>query len=218
MGVEHLDHRQFERLYGSWAPRTPKDVQSLLAGYPGRWWVAGGWAIEAFTGVSRAHDDIDPSVLRSDLPLLRRHLAGHLDVWAASGGALSPMLPDDNPHGAADEVLPADCSQVWTRPSASGPWEFDVLLDAGTADEWVYKRDPRIRMPMSEALWESDGILFIQPEIQLLYKAKGRRAKDQADFDTTLPRLDDHRRHWLADALDRTIPEHPWATAARKPA
>lgn len=37
------------------ADRTPADAARLLADYTGPWWVAEGWAIEAFTGVSRNH-------------------------------------------------------------------------------------------------------------------------------------------------------------------
>ena len=197
-------------LYGPWARRTPADVARLFEGYAGTWWLAGGWAIEAFTGVARDHDDIDPSVLRAELPLLRAHLAGRLHVWAAAAGSLTPLVPDLDPEGAADDVLPAGCHQVWTRQAATEPWEFDVLLSAGTADEWVYRREPLLRMPMADALWERDGIAHLQPEIQLLFKAPGLRAKDQADFDATLPHLGRRRRGWLRDALVATTVGHPW--------
>jgi hypothetical protein len=104
---------------------------------------------------------------------------------------------------------------LWSRRSAADPWEYDILLGPGDPDEWQYKRDTGIRMPRLEALWERDGIRYLQPEIQLLYKAKGLREKDQADFDATLPFLDDRRRSWLADALERTIPAHPWTPSLR---
>ncbi|WP_139983277.1 hypothetical protein [Nocardioides litoris] len=190
-----------------WVRRTPADAAALLAGYPGLWWMAGGWALQAFTGVAREHDDCDPCVLRSDLPLLRAHLSGRLEVWAATDGVLTPLGTDDD--------LPAGCGQVWLRPSAAEPWEHDVLLSPGTREEWVYKRDPSLRMPMAEALWQRDGVRYLQPEVQLLHKAKGLRPKDQADLDATLPHLDDRRRRWLAAALDRTLPGHPWIPALR---
>ncbi len=147
---------------------------------------------------------IDPGILRAQLPLIRAHARGRLDLWAAFSGALKPVASDD------PAALPDGCGQLWSRRSAADAWEYDILLGPGDPDEWQYKRDAGIRMPMVEALWERDGIRYLQPEIQLLYKAKGLRAKDQADFDTTLPFLDDHRRSWLADALERTIPAHPW--------
>lgn len=200
-----MGDEEFFRLYGPWARRTPEDVRSFFEGYPGVWWIAGGWALEAFTGVERPHDDIDPGVLRADLPLLRAHARGRLDLWAAFSGALKPVDP-----GAADVELPDGCGQLWTRRSAADPWEYDILLGPGTPQEWRYRRDPSIRMPMAEALWDQDGIRWMQPEIQLLYKARGLRAKDEADFSATLPHLDARRRAWLRDALTRTHPGHPW--------
>jgi hypothetical protein len=210
VGVNELSKDEFKRLYGPWAGRTPRDVAALFDGYPGVWWVAGGWAVEAFTGVSREHEDTDASVLRTDLPLLRKHLAGRLDVWTAASGALRPLLPDDDPDGDPDDVLPPGCGQVWTRRAAMQPWEFDILLAPGSAEGWVYKRDASVAMPMREALWEREGIRYLQPEIQLLYKAKGLRAKDKLDFGNTLPHLDERRRVWLRTALERTLPGHPW--------
>lgn len=195
---------EFRRLYGEWLPRTPTDARALFDGYPGTWWIAGGWALQAFTGVVRDHEDVDPGILLAELPLIRAHVRGRFDLWGASSGALKPVLSDD----------PADMLEgtagMWVRPSAADPWEYDILLSPGTPDEWQYKRDPRIRMPMGDALWERDGIRYLQPEIQLLYKAKGLREKDQIDFDATLPFLDEDRRRWLADGLRQTLPGHPW--------
>lgn len=199
-----MDDAAFSRLYGRWARRTPADVRDFLADYPGSWWIAGGWALQAFTGVERPHDDIDPGILRAELPLLRTHVGDRLDLWAAFSGALKPVASDD------PSELPDGCGQLWTRRSAADPWEYDILLGPGSSDQWQYRRDPSIRMPMRDALWERDGIRYLQPEIQLLYKAKGLRPKDQADFDTTVPFLDGVRRSWLADALARTLPGHPW--------
>lgn len=67
-------------------------------------------------------------------------------------------------------------------------------------------------MPMRDALWQRDGISYLQPEIQLLYKAKGLRAKDAVDFENTLPHLNERRRAWLCAGLERTLPGHPWLT------
>lgn len=210
MGVNDLSDHEFDRLYGASARRTPADVAALLDGYPGVWWVAGGWALEAFTGVRRDHHDVDPSVLAAELPLLRRHLAGTFDVWAVGSGAIRALLPDDDPDASAAELMWATEGQIWVRDGALGPWEYDILLVPGTPEEWVYRREESIRMPMANALWTHDGIRYLQPEIQLLYKATGLRPKDRLDFDNTLPHLDERRRTWLHDALARVHPDHPW--------
>lgn len=202
-------------LYGASAPLVPADAARLLRGYAGRWWIAGGWALEAFGGVRRAHHDLDVGVLRDDLPALRRHLAGRRHVWTATDGALAPLLAEDRPDGTADEVLPSGCGNLWTRRSARDLWEVDFLLGPGTAEEWVYRRDPTLRMPMAAALWRQDGVDYLQPEIQLLYKSTALRPKDRRDFAAVQPLLDDRQRGWLRDALGRTTPGHPWADALR---
>lgn len=150
VGVDDLSKAEFHRLYGPWNAHSPRDVADLFDGYEGTWWVAGGWALEVFTGVSRAHDDTDASVLRTDLSRLRRHLAGKLDLWTAADGALRPLLPDEDPDAGPETILPPACGQVWTRRSATEPWEFDVLLAPGSSVEWVHKRDGSLRVPMSE--------------------------------------------------------------------
>lgn len=216
MGVNDLGDEAFNALYGSWSTRTPDDVAILFSGYPSTWWIAGGWALEAFTGITRRHDDIDPSVLRRDLPSLRRHLAGRLHLWTATSGSLAPLLPEDDPEGSAEQVLPDGCGQLWTRRSAFDPWEYDVLLAPGSPEQWIYKRDHSLRMPMARALWHDGDIAYLQPEIQLLYKAAGLRDKDQADFEATLPHLDESRRAWLRDALTKTLGDHPWIDALQE--
>ncbi len=215
MAINDLPGGELDRLYGVWTPRAPRDVAALFEGYTGAWWIAGGWAIEAFTGVHREHRDIDPSVLREQLPLLRRHLAGRFDLWSASSGALGPVLSDHRPDAPADEVLLPGSGQVWLRKSARDDWEYDVLLSPGSVEEWIYRRDPSLRLPLREALWEHEGVRYLQPEIQLLYKAKARRPRDDADFRSTLPHLDARRRSWLRAALVKTLSstDHPWIGA-----
>lgn len=198
-----MDHDDLVRLYGPWAPRTPGDVARLLTGYPGRWWIAGGWAIEAFTDVHRPHGDIDPSIPRTDVLVLRRHLDGVLDVWAADQGSLRPLTGDD-------PSLSATCGNLWLRPSGSEPWEYDVILMDVTDDTSTYKRDARITAPISEILWARDGIEYLRPEVQLLHKAPGLRPQDQLDFDACAPLLTAPARRWLRDALATAHPGHPW--------
>jgi hypothetical protein len=198
-----MDHDEAVRLYGSWLPRTPADVADLLSGHRGRWWIAGGYAIEAFTGLPRRHEDVDPSIPRRDVPLLRAHLAGRLDVWSADSGTLRPLLEPDEP-------LTRSCENLWLRAGGDAPWEYDVILMDVDDSHWSYKRDDRISRPLDDILWTKDGIDYLRPEVQLLHKAPGLRPKDQADFDACLPRLADDARRWLHAALTLAHPQHPW--------
>lgn len=65
-------------------------------------------------------------------------------------------------------------------------------------------------MPLSEATFMKDGVRYMAPEIQLLFKSRGLRDKDQRDFDDCLPLLSNRQRSWLAEALREETPEHPW--------
>lgn len=214
IGGWELDDAEFARCYGPWTTRTPQDATEFFAGYPGLWWIAGGWAIQAFTGVIRDHDDCDPSVLGADLELLRAHARGRMQLWSCASGALRPVF-ETLPRGDERLLLP-DCFQVWARPFAGGPWEFDILLSPGDDHQWVYRRDPQITMPMRDALWERDGITYLRPQIQLLYKAAHVRPKDQRDFDACLPLLSAEAGDWLLDALLTTVrAPHPWVQQLR---
>lgn len=204
MGV--VDHDEIVRLYGPWRHRTPPDVAELFSGYTGDWWIAGGWAIEAFTNLPRTHGDVDPSIPRAEASLLRAHLSGRLDVWAADKGALRPLV-------TPEASIPATCNNLWLRESGTSPWEYDVILMDTTAERWTYRRDPRISLPFSDVLWERDGIRYLRPEIQLLHKAPALRPQDQGDFEACLPLLDFAGRTWLRTALQIAHPGHPWIDA-----
>lgn len=204
-----MDHDETVRLFGPWAPRTPADAAALLADYPGRWWIAGGWAIETYTGVHREHGDVDPSIPRADVGLLREHLRGRLDVWAADSGTMWPLL------SVTDDVLPRSCENLWLRDGGAAPWEYDVILMDTTPETWTFKRDGRITRPLEEILVARDGIDYLRPEVQLLHKARGRRPKDDQDLAACLPLLDAEPRAWLVDALALAHPGHPWIARLR---
>jgi hypothetical protein len=78
-------------------------------------------------------------------------------------------------------------------------------------DQWLFRRMPTIRRPVTTVGDTTpEGIPYLVPEIQLLYKAKGLRPKDEADFRHTLPVLHRERRTWLREALLQVHPKHPW--------
>ena len=205
-GVKLLDHDEIIRLYGPWTGRTPDDASALLEGYSGRWWIAGGWAIDAFTGTLRRHGDLDIGIPRGSLKHFVDFVSPRLDVWAASG-SLTPIFSGENFD------LPPGCGNVWLRAGGASPWEYDVFLEHVHGETWAYKRDPHLTRPLHECLWNKDGITFLRPEVQLLLKAKHRRDKDLFDLERCLPLLDAENRWWLADALAMEAPDHPWLAA-----
>ena len=197
-----MDDAEFLRWYGPWAPPTPGEVASLFAGMPARWWIVGGWTIEAFTGVAREHEDLDVSILRGDLAVLLEHVGSTLCVWTNQGGTLRPLL--------STSELPDDCRQLWVRRDGSSPWLFDLLLSPHEGSTWISVRSPDVRLPIASVVVERDGIPYQRPEITLLLKARLDREKDRADLATTLPLLAPARRAWLRRTLERVHPGHAW--------
>ncbi|HEX2304226.1 MAG TPA: hypothetical protein VHH57_11430 [Gaiella sp.] len=70
------EEREFQRLWGPWEVLTPPRAGALMDGFPRPWWISGGWAIEAFVGVTRPHKDIDVTIFRRDTEMLREHFRG----------------------------------------------------------------------------------------------------------------------------------------------
>jgi hypothetical protein len=61
-------------------------------------------------------------------------------------------------------------------------------------DQWLFRRDSRVRRPLATiGSVTTDGIPYMAPEIQLLYKAKASRPQDEADFARTFPHLSQAR-------------------------
>jgi Aminoglycoside-2''-adenylyltransferase len=199
----------FQRLYGPWKVSTPADAQELMHGYDGDWWITGGWAIEAFTGVRREHEDLDVSLWRRDIEKLRLRLNDRYDLWSNAGGRLRP-LTDQRPE------QPDDADQIWLRRHALAPWEFDLQPNPDRDGRWVFRRDPTLDYALDEITWRaSDGIRYVNPELAIAYKARLVRPKDERDLEATLPLLTSDRRTWLADMIDHLHPNHPWLPRIR---
>lgn len=185
---------------GQWVPLTVRETVELFAAAPFRWWIGGGHALELFTGRSwRGHDDIDVGICRPDVADLPTVLHGW-DLHVASSGTLSRW------HG---EPLQADLNQnnIWCRRSPSSAWSIDVTIGEGSGSEWVYRRDPSLRLDWDEAVLHSNGVPYLAPDLQLLFKSKSVRAKDYEDAKQVIGSLPSHRRARLA----RWLPEgHPW--------
>lgn len=197
------EEQEFQALYGPWAPMPPADVARLLSGCGWRWWIAGGWALEAAGAPPRSHGDTDVAVLRRDLAGVRSWLKG-FHLWEAHSGSLRPLI-------AGEEMAP-DRQQLWVRRDAYNPWVLDIVFSPADGDEWVYKRDESIRLGLDDVGHVIDGVPYFKPELVLLFKAKQRRPKDEADFAAVAPRLDARGRRFLLDGIRTTEPDSPWIT------
>ena len=187
----------------AWNPWHPTKLAERLKGSPAIWYVVGGWALDLWHGAqTRDHDDLEFAVLPDSLPEFRDILRD-LDFFTAHAGQLA--------HLPIGSTLPEEVAQLWGMEADAGCWRVDMMIERGTPQTWVYKRDPAIGAPRADMLRHSaSGIPYLAPAAVLLFKAKYRRAKDEADFRLALPRLAPADRAMLQDWLDLAHPGHGW--------
>jgi hypothetical protein len=186
------------------------DAAGLMRGFPSPWFVSGGWAIDLFLGnVTRKHTDIEIGIYRRDQQALWRQLPG----WSFEK-AIPRAEGTSWMRWTENEELELPVHQIRAKREAVQSLGFDVFLNERTDTYWFSRRHPGLTRPLAEAEGVGAfGIPILSPEIQLLFKAKQTRAKDQADFEATLPRLTARQRDWLARALREFYPEHFWSKA-----
>jgi len=195
---------EFMRVYGPWQPLTPVQVKELMDGFPAPWWLVGGTAIEAFTGVRRFHEDVDLVIFYDDVQRLRVHIGDRYHLWSNDGGTFR-LIEDRHPEPLAP------LSQIWFREHAQAPWVIDCPLNPSVDGRWQSKRDPEHVADLADVTWVAqDGVRYQNPEIVLHYKAAAARVKDEIDLASTWPLLGDPQKDWLRGALRKTYPDHPW--------
>jgi Aminoglycoside-2''-adenylyltransferase len=188
-----------------WRSVGPAEVRDWLAPISEPWWIAGGWALDLFLGeVSRPHGDIDVGIFRGDAPKICATLSAW-EFFEAQAGSLTRLEPDTAPRRAVHSL--------WARRRGERVWAFELMLDEGGRD-WTFRRNSGIRRPLESAIHRSsEGIPYLAPEIQLLYKAKEFRARDQADLERVVGRLHQDARIWLKTSIAGMYPHHPWLSA-----
>lgn len=174
------------------------------------WYISSGWALDLFLGyVTRTHYDVDVVLPRSAQLELQKHLtergwkfitpfAKRLELWPAH---MQLELPRHQVHAHRND-------------------DFIDFLLTDMDEVWRYRREPSIiRSAKRMSLKSESGIPYLAPELVLLFKSKNtsnqERAKDQPDFEKTLPHLEAERRAWLHWALVATAPDHSWIKQLR---
>jgi hypothetical protein len=187
-----------------WNPVVPEEVAKSLEGAAFLWCLAGGHAVERFVGEAfREHSDIDVVVLRRDQLALQERLRGWKMFAVNPPGLLRPW--------AFGEVLPAGVHDIWAHRAGRDRWELQVMIQESEEDSWVFRRDRRIRGPLFQLASSCEGIPCIRMDLQMLYKSKARRPKDELDFERVLPKLTHTQRATLEAWLRITNPEgHAW--------
>lgn len=191
--------------YKFWEPLLPSQIAMLFSTFPTPWCIAGGWGLDLFLGrQTREHEDIDVVILRRDQLLLQRLLTDFEVFIVDPPGALRVWMPD--------EYLSKPLYNIWVRRASTGPWKIQVMIQDHTMSEWLFRRDNSIKGALENlTMISSEGIPILRPEIQLLYKAKAIRERDNNDFDRVLPHLSSIQRYWLRGKIEQAYgPEHRW--------
>ena len=188
----------------NWSPLSPAEVSSLFENVTAPWGFAGGYAIEMFLDDAfRPHDDIDIVIYRDDQSVFR----DALENWRVM--ACDP--PGQHRPWNIGEALPEHVHDIWCAKHPEEDWCLQIMLMDHDEKNWIYRRQRDICLPKDDIFMMTEqGDMYLKPEIQLLFKSKAPREKDEMDVSKTLPRLSDDARAWLHSALRVCDPQHPW--------
>jgi len=190
-----------------WVPLTVEELTTVMHGAGFFWCLAGGHAIERVVGRRyRSHNDIDIVVLRSQQLAVQEWFREWTLAAADPPGSLRPW--------AIGEHLTWRVHDIWAhRPGATG-WELQIMIQEDDATSWFYRRDDRVHGLVDDLSIMVDDVPCLRPELQLLFKAKSSRPKDDVDFLQLLPVLSQRQRQTLWDWLELTSPNgHSWMPA-----
>ena len=187
------------------------EVAESVAKLRAPFWFSGGWAIDLHLGrVTREHHDVDVLILRRD------HLELHKALKQFSLKKIIPH-PEGMPNRGTivewpkGERLELPAHQINAYRAGEPEPAFQVMLAESLGDDWVFRRNSEIRMPLARMgfypLW---GLPYLAPEIVLLFKAKHLEERDRIDFANALPLLNPDARRWLREAIEKTHPGHEW--------
>lgn len=186
-----------------WNSWTPSELAIRLNNVNHPWCIVGGWALDLWLGEqTRDHDDLEFTILRQDFWAFQQVLCDH-ELYIAHEGELT-FLPPDQP--------PTPCvQQLWCLDPRDLAWRVDMMIEPGTSETWIYKRNYSIRASRTEMVFhDRDGIPYLRPAAILLFKAKHLRGKDIDDFNKVLPELPESERAWLKHYLAELHPNHLW--------
>jgi Aminoglycoside-2''-adenylyltransferase len=179
----------------TWEPLSVDEAIDVFREAPFRWWICGGRALEIHAGRAwRSHSDLDIGVTREQAPSVYGWLSDW-DLFIASAGRLSEWDGRSLSAGRHE-------NNVWARKPLGETWAFDLTIGSGTDERWVYRRDPSLSLLWDEAiLCSSDGVPYLAPELQLLFKAKNHRLKDDHDAGQVIPTINLRAQRLLREHL-----------------
>lgn len=190
--------------FDDWSPLTLEQTVTLFEGAPFTWFIAGGYAVELFLGHSiRDHSDMDVVIFRDEQLAAQAWMRGWQLYAADPPGTLRPWLKD--------EILPFGVHNIWGHREGKQHWEMQLMLAECEGERWFARFDEGIGGLRDDLFTIYGGVPCIRIEVQLLYKCRRPRPKDELDFAACLPLLSSDQRQWLASHIRRLFPDgHPW--------
>lgn len=190
----------------NWMPISVTEINNIFAEIPISWCIAGGWALDLHLGKqSRAHSDIDVVIYRDEQRVLYQSLKENWVLYKAQNGKLIPW---------EDGEFLTSINDVWVSRNIDAPWSFQIMIVNSENNEWIYRREKSIKGAKNKLFLRTyEGIPYIKPEVQLLYKAGSSeiREKDFKDFQNILPHLVLEEREWLKSSLKTQFADgHNW--------
>jgi hypothetical protein len=190
----------------NWMPITVTEINEMFTEIPITWCIAGGWALDLHLGKkTREHSDIDVVIYREEQRILYQSLKKDWMLYKAQNGKLKPW---------EDGEFLTSINDVWLSKNTDSPWSFQIMLVDSENNEWIYRREKSIKRAKHKIfLRTNEGIPYIKPEVQLLYKAGSSkiREKDYKDFQNILPLLVSKEKEWLKSSLNKQFPDgHDW--------
>ena len=184
-----------------WHPLSIPEIKTIFRKM--EWILAGGYGLEQFVGKAyRPHGDIDILIRRTDQNQIFNCLPENAIFIAKEPGKLTPANQN--------EFLASPIQDIWILDEQQYAWRLQIMLFDVEYGYWVYKRHKDIRLPYQKIFLELDGTQVLKPEIQLLYKSKNIRPKDQLDFEMVFPKLSKQAKKWLQQALLLCYEDHNW--------
>ncbi len=174
-----------------------------MAAFPGKWAIAGGWALGLFLGqVTRGHgEDVEVAVFRDDQRKLHDYLYFSGWTFAARMGAAGQSERWDG--------------REWLEPpvfevSASSPDEqerLEIRLHERRGRQWRYRRSASASLPIDRAIVHGAwNVPVLAPEVVLLHESAAPEATDFLDLRAVAERLDFETTSWLKETIGRAHP------------
>lgn len=182
-------------------------VVKLMSGFPHPWGIGGGWALDLFLGrETRVHEDLEIILFRDTQHAFREFLPNAGFEMVGKPGTSPQWMPW--PEGFTVEL---PFHQI--RANLPDGVQVEALMNERRDGQYLFRRYPALTRPEGSIwLWSDAGAPFLAPEIQLLYKARRHREKDERDFATVTPHLGATQLQWLRDGLTLAHPNDPWLT------